>query len=141
MNGVSNKILMFVAAVAGGYLLTAAWLHFFPPSEPTVEHRSNLPVVEDPEILLASQSGGMDLPWEVRMQMLGQPVKARSNEPAASLSVPRAQPDFAFVIGENLQDHIDDARERLRSPEGSRQENGETEETLDAMAREGRMAW
>ena len=139
-SGLSNKVLMLLAAVGIGYLGTSVYFHFFPPPEPAmVAHTSRHDLEPDPETILAQSSSGVDLPPEVQRMMLGQPERKAENEDDTRL--PNTQTNYAFVIGEHLQEQVLDMRERLQSPEGSQQENGETLETLEAQLREGRMSW
>ena len=138
--GLSNNVLMLIAAVGLGYLVTSVYFHFFPPAEPPVAfHPPRMVENADPETVLAQTSAGVDLPPEVRQMMLGQPV--RSSTSARSEPPPPAQTNYAFIIGEHLQEQVVEMRERLLSPAGAQQENGETVETLEAQAREGRMSW
>lgn len=139
-SGLSNKVLLLLAAVGIGYLATSAYFHFFPPPEPEmVAHTSRHAIEPDPETFLAQSSGGVDLPPEVHRMMLGLPAEKAQDQD--DTRVANTQTNYAFVIGEHLQEQVLDMRERLLSPEGSQQENGETLETLEAQAREGRMSW
>ena len=139
-SGLSNKLLILLAAVGIGYLGTSVYFHFFPPPEPAmVAHTSRHTIEPDPETILAQSSAGVDLPPEVRRMMLGQPAKDPRHTDETRL--PSTQTNYAFVIGEHLQEQVLDMRERLLSSDGSKQENGETLETLEAQAREGRMSW
>ncbi len=141
---VQSKLLYLAAAVAVGYLGTSAYFHFFPPALPEPNFQPPPHVrPSTPQDLLAIEGAGVDLPPEVRARMLGQPPTAPAAAVASSgdLHLPEEKPNYAFLIGEKLFDQVDDLKARLRTEEGSKQEDGVTEESLDAMAREGRMAW
>lgn len=134
----SSRVMALLATIAIGYLLMAGWFRLFPPVEANPDTLRAAPTPA-PDILLEQQTAGVDLPLEMRRRMLGQ-VDPRAR-PAQAADARTNDTNYAYIIGDRLDGQITEMKQRLRTTGGSRQEDRLTEKSLDAMARDGRMAW
>lgn len=139
----STKLLMLGAAVSAGYLLMSGYFALFPPAEKApVAHKPPAMVDETPERIVETYSAGVDLPWEVRNQMLGLPKDTPRPERDGDDGVTNPA-NYSFLVAEHGHDQIQEMRDYAKTPEGQKQmqDIGLTEDNLEDMAREGRMSW